>query len=241
MISNDVKHEQQSKKLKTNKSKISTPLRIKKSSKVTGRVSNPENPAATLSEVSSNIVNFNDSFKDLQSALIKTIYDDINEKLSSQLDTMDKTMKSVLDENKTLNEKISKLTDNNIPAKSSIKQPENDPLYKMSNEIRELRKEVEELSEVNQENTCQLAELQEAYKKQLTINTSLKKKITSQCETIDNFLLSNANTNTKNKTISPDVTSQPKQIVLCMIGDSMVKQTEVDRLMFACEDKYFRQ
>ena len=124
----------------------------------------PKKPAATLSEVSSNIVNLNDSFKDLQSALIKMIYDDINEKLSIQLDTMNKTMKSVLDENKTLNEKISKLTDNNIPAKSSIKQPENDPLYKMSNEIRELRREVKELSEVNQEITCQLAELQEAYK-----------------------------------------------------------------------------
>ena len=109
-------------------------------------------------------MNLNDSFKDLQSALIKMIYDDINEKLSIQLDTMNKTMKSVLDENKTLNEKISKLTDNNIPAKSSIKQPENDPLYKMSNEIRELRREVKELSEVNQEITCQLAELQEAYK-----------------------------------------------------------------------------
>ena len=122
MISNDV-HEQQSKKLKTNKSKIPTLLGTKKSSKVTGHVTNPKNPAATVSEVSSNILNLNDSFKDLQSALIKTIYDDINEKFSSQLDTMNKTMKSVLDENKTLNEKISKLTDNNTPAKSSIKQP----------------------------------------------------------------------------------------------------------------------
>ena len=78
---------------------------------------------ATLSEVSSNIVNLNDSFKDLQSALIKVIYDDINEKPSNQFDTMNKTMKSVVDENITLNEKISKLTDNNIPAKSSIKAP----------------------------------------------------------------------------------------------------------------------
>ena len=183
-------------------------------------------------------MNLNDSFKDLQSARIKTIYDDINERLSSQFDTMNKTMKSALDENKTLNEKISKLTHNNIPAKSSIKPPENDPLYKMSSEIRELRKEVKELSEVNQEITCQLAELQEAYKKHLAINTSLEKKITSQCEAMDNFLLSNANVNTKNTTISPDVTNKPKQKVLCMIGDSMVKQTEVDRLMFACEDKF---
>ena len=94
LISNDVQHEQQSKKLKTNKSKIPTPLRTKKSSKVTGRVTNPKKPAATLSEVSSNIVNLNDSFKDLQSALITTIYDDISEKLSSQLDTMNKTMMS---------------------------------------------------------------------------------------------------------------------------------------------------
>ena len=162
LISNDVQHEQQNKKLETNKSKIPTPLRTKKSSNVTGRVTNPKKPAATLSEVSSNIGNLNNSFKDLQSTLIETIY---NEKLSRQLDTMNKTMKSVLDENKTLNEKISKLTDNNIPAKSSIKPPENDPLYKMSNEIRELRKEVKELSEVNQEITCHLAELQEAYKK----------------------------------------------------------------------------
>ena len=77
---------------------------------------------------------------------------------------MSKTKKSVLDENKTLNEKISKLTDNNIPDKSSIKPPKNDPLYKMPNEIRELRKEVKELSEINQEITCQLAELQEACK-----------------------------------------------------------------------------
>ena len=78
LISNDVQHEQQSKKLKTNKSKIPTPLRTKKSSKVTGRVVNPKKPAATLREV--NTVNLNDSFKDLQSALIKTIYDDINGK-----------------------------------------------------------------------------------------------------------------------------------------------------------------
>ena len=55
---------------------------------------------------------------------------------------------------------------------------------------------------------------------------------------MDNFLLSNANINTKNTTISPDVTNKPKQKVLCMIGDTMVKHTEVDRLMFACEDKF---
>ena len=71
LVSNDVRHEQQSKKLKTNKSKVPTPLWTKKSSKVTGRVTNPKKPAAALSEVSSNIVNLNDSFKDLQSALIK--------------------------------------------------------------------------------------------------------------------------------------------------------------------------
>ena len=72
----------------------------------------------------------------------------------------------------------------------------------------------------------------------MAINTSLEKKIISQCETIDNFFVSNADINTKNTTISPDVTNKPKQKVLCMIGDSMVKQTEVDRLMFACKDKF---
>ena len=91
-------------------------------------------------------MNLNDSFKDLQSALIKTIYHHINEKLSDQLDTINKAMKNVLDENKTLNQNISKLMDNSIPVKSSIKPPENDPLYKMSNEIGALRKEVKGLS-----------------------------------------------------------------------------------------------
>ena len=43
--------------------------------------------------------------------------------------------------------------------------------------------EPKELSEVNQEITCQLTELQEANKKQLAINTSPSEKITSQCET----------------------------------------------------------
>ena len=33
-------------------------------------------------------------------------------------------------------------------------------------------------------------------------------------------------------------TQQPHQTVLCMIGDSMVKQTGADRPMFACEDKF---
>ena len=58
-----------------------TPERPKKNFEVTGHTVNPKKPTATLNDVSTNIVNLNDSFKDLQSALIKTIYDDLNEKL----------------------------------------------------------------------------------------------------------------------------------------------------------------
>ena len=76
-------------------------------------------------------------------------------------------------------------------------------------------------------------------KKQSAINTSLEKKITSQYETMDNVLLSSVNINTKSTTISSDVTNKPKQKVLCVIGDSIVKQTEVDRLRFACDSKKF--
>ena len=39
--------------------------------------------------VSTNIVNLNDSF-------IKTTYDDVNEKLTDQLDNINKTMKDIL-------------------------------------------------------------------------------------------------------------------------------------------------
>ena len=108
-------------------------------------------------------MNLNDSFKDLQSAPIKTIDDDVNEKLTNQLDNINKTMKDILSENKSLNEKVNKLTQEKVPAKPSSKSDENDPLTKMSNEIIELRKEVSSLSEVNREITCQLAELQDKW------------------------------------------------------------------------------
>ena len=155
LISISTQQQHQSKKKKTIKSKIPTPERPKKNIKVTGHTINPKKPTATLNDVSTNIVNLNDSFKDLQSALIKN--DEVNEKLTNQLDNINKTMKDILSENKSLNEKVSKLTQEKIPAKPSLKPNENDPLIKMSNEIIELRKEVNGLSEVNREITCQLA------------------------------------------------------------------------------------
>ena len=91
LISVSTQQQHQSKKKKTTKSKIPTPESLKKNSKVTSRTVNPKKPTATLNDVSTNIVNLNDSFKDLQSALIKTIYDDINEKLTNQLDNINKT------------------------------------------------------------------------------------------------------------------------------------------------------
>ena len=63
----------------------------------------------------------------------------------------------------------------------------------MSNEIIELRKEVNSLSEVNREITCQLAELQNSYNKKVELNKSLEKKITSQCESVDNLITNNDN------------------------------------------------
>ena len=98
-----------------------------------------------------------------------------------------------LSENKSLNENVNKLTQEKISAKPSIKPNENDPLIKMSNEIIELRKEVNSLSEVNREITYQLAELQDSYNKQVELNKSLEKKITSQCESVDNLITSNDN------------------------------------------------
>ena len=100
LISVSTQQQHQSKKKKTIKSKIPTPARPKKNFKVTGHTINPKKPTATLNDVSTNIVNLNDSFKDLQSALIKTIYDDISEKLTNQLDNINKTMKDILSENK---------------------------------------------------------------------------------------------------------------------------------------------
>ena len=87
--------------------------------------------------------------------------------------------------------KVNKLTQENVPAKPSSKPNENDPLIKMSNEIIELIKEVSSLSEVNREITCQLAELQDSYNKQVELNKSLEKKITSQCESVDNLITNN--------------------------------------------------
>ena len=100
-----------------------------------------------------------------------------------------------LSENRSLNEKVNKLTQEKVPAncKPSLKPNENDLLIKMSNEIIELRKEVNSLSEVNREITYQLAELQDSYNKQVELNKSLEKKITSQCESVDNLITSNDN------------------------------------------------
>ena len=71
LISVSTQQQHQSKKKKTIKSKIPTPERPEKNFKVTGHTINPKKPTATLNDVSTNIVNLNDSFKDLQSALIK--------------------------------------------------------------------------------------------------------------------------------------------------------------------------
>ena len=116
LISVSTQQQHQSKKKKTIKSKIPTPERPKKNFKVT-----PKKPTATLNDVSTNIVNLNDSFKDLQSALIKTIYDDISEKLTNQLDNINKTMKDILSENKSLNEKVNKLTQEKNTGQTKLK------------------------------------------------------------------------------------------------------------------------
>ena len=243
LISVSTQQQHQSKKKKTIKSKIPTPERPKKNFKVNGHTINPKKPTATLNDVSTNIVNLNDSFKDLQSALIKTIYDDISEKLTNQLDNINKTMKDILSENKSLNEKVNKLTQEKVPAncKPSLKPNENDPLIKMSNEIIELRKEVNSLSEVNREITYQLAELQDSYNKQVELNKSLEKKITSQCESVDNLITSNDNKPVPRPRKSPEDSNsnnEDQQKELCLIGDSLVKYTEVDRLMSSCKGKF---
>ena len=172
LISVSAQQQHQNKKKKTIKSKIPTPERLKKNSNVTGCTINPKKLIATLNDVSTNIVNLNDSFKDLQSALIKTICDDVNEKLMNQLNNINKTMKDILSENKSLNEIANKLTQEKVPAKRSSKPNENDLLIKRSNEIIEPRREVSSLSEVNREITCQLAELQDSYNKQVELNKS---------------------------------------------------------------------
>ena len=180
LISISTQQQHLSKKKKTIKSKIPTPERPKTNFKVTGHTVNSKiskKPTATLNDVSTNIVNLNDSFKDLHSALIKTIYDDVNEKLTNQLDNINKTMKDILSKKKSLNEKVNKLTQEKVPAKPSLKPNENDLLSKMSNEIIELRKEVNSLSEVNREITCQLAELQDSHNKQVELNKSLERKL----------------------------------------------------------------
>ena len=146
LISVSVQQQHQNKKKKTTRSKIPTPERLKKNSNVTGCTINPKKPTATLNAVSTNIVNLNDSFKDLQSALMKTIDDDVNEKLMNQLNNINKTMKDILSENKSLNEKANKLTQEKVPAKRSSKSNENDTLIKRSNEMIELRREVSSLS-----------------------------------------------------------------------------------------------
>ena len=244
LISISTQQQHLSKKKKTIKSKIPTPERPKKNFKVTGHTVNSKiskKPTATLNDVSTNIVNLNDSFKDLHSALIKTIYDDVNEKLTNQLDNVNKTMKDILSKKKSLNEKVNKLTQEKVPAKPSLKPNENDLLIKMSNEIIELRKEVNSLSEVNREITCQLAELQDSYNKQVELNKSLEKKITSQCESVDNLITNNDNKPVPRPKKSPEVSNsnnEDQQKELCLIGDSLVKYTEVDRLMSSCKGKF---
>ena len=121
LINVSAQQQHQNKKKKTTKSKKPTPERLKKNSNLAGRTVNPEKPTTTLNDVSTNIVNLNDSFKDLQSALIKTIYDDINEKLTNQLDNINKTMKDILSENKSLNEKVNTLTQEKVHAKQGLK------------------------------------------------------------------------------------------------------------------------
>ena len=235
LISISTQQQHQSKKKKTIKSKIPTPERPKKKFKVTGHTVNSKKPTATLNDVSTNIVNSNDSLKDLQSALIKTIYDDVNEKLTNQLDNINKTMKDILSENKSLNEKVNKLTQEKVPAKPSLKPNENDLLIQMSDEIIELRKEV------NREITCQLAELQDSYNKQVELNKSLKKKIASLCESVDNLITNNDNKPVPRPKKSPEVSNsnnEDQQKELCLIGDSLVKYTEVDRLMSSCKGKF---
>ena len=74
----------------------------------------------------------------------------------------------------------------------------------MSNEIIELRKEVSSLSEVNREITCQLAELQDSYNKQVKLNKSLEKKITFQCESVDNLITNNENKSVPRPKKSPE-------------------------------------
>ena len=111
----------------------------------------------------------------------------------------------------------------------------------MSNEIIELRKEVNSLSEVNREVTCQLAELQDSYNKQVELNKSLEKKITSQCESVDNLITSNDNKPVPRPKKSPgdsNSNNEDQQKELCLIGDSLVKYTEVDRLMSSCKGKF---
>ena len=179
--------------------------------------------------------------KDLQSALIKTIHDDINEKLTNQLANINKTMKDILSENKSLNEKVNKLTQEKIPAKPSSKPNENDPLIKMSNEIIELRKEVSSLSEVNREITCQLAELQDSYNKQVELNKSLEKKITSQCESVGNLITNDESKSVPRPNKSPEDSNsnnEDQQKKLCLVGDSLVKYTEADRVMSSCKGKF---
>ena len=92
----------------------------------------------------------------------------------------------------------------------------------MSNEIIELRKEVNSLSEVNREITYQLAELQDSYNKQVELNKSLEKKITSQCESVDNLITSNDNKPVPRPKKSPEDSSsnnEDQQKELCLIGD----------------------
>ena len=111
----------------------------------------------------------------------------------------------------------------------------------MTKEIKELRREMNELSEVNQEIPSQLADLQDAYNKQAALHSSFEKRHLSANQWIALLqVISMLITLIQSLQDSSDANSNPKQQkkVLYPIGDSTVKHTEVDRLMSFCEGKF---
>ena len=75
----------------------------------------------------------------------------------------------------------------------------------------------------------------------MELNKSLEKKITSQCESVDNLITSNDNKPVPRPKKSPEDSNsnnEDQQKELCLIGDSLVKYTEVDRLMSSCKGKF---
>ena len=75
----------------------------------------------------------------------------------------------------------------------------------------------------------------------MELNKSLETKITSQCESVDNLITNNDNKHVPKPKRSPEDSSsnnEDQQKELCLIGDSLVKYTEVDRVMSSCKGKF---